>query len=100
MAYIIAGTIFFLWLISFVGSRVEDIKMSKVLEASQIQLKIARENATESQTTIRLTTTERMWIRKIANHYGISMSEYWRRLNQQAITDFIIDGDIMALEEE
>lgn len=69
----------------------------KVLE---IKLKIANESATGHPSTIRLGDTEREWLAKFAKAYKVPMSEIWRLLLQQAIVDYICDGEVLALRKE
>ncbi len=69
----------------------------KVLE---VKLKIANEPATGHPSTIRLSDTEREWLGKFAKAYKVPMSEIWRLLLQQAITDYICDGEVLALRKE
>lgn len=70
---------------------------TRVLE---IKLKIANETTTGYPSTIRLSKTEREWLGKLAKAYGVKMSEIWRLLLQQAITDYVCDGEVLALRVE
>ena len=70
---------------------------TRVLE---IKLKIANEPATGNPSTIRLSNTEREWLDKLAKAYKVPMAEIWRLLLQQAITDYICDGEVLALRKE
>lgn len=69
-------------------------------EVLEVKLRIANENTTAYPSTIRLTKTEREWLGKLAKVYKVKMSEVWRLLLQQAITDYICDGEVLALRKE
>ena len=66
-------------------------------KADRVMLDIAREPTTGNVNTIRTGSTERVWLAKLAETYGLTISDVWRLLLHQAIIDEIMDGEVLAL---